>query len=68
MAKRGPSGTLMTRSRAIGPEQKALYHNDLGAGRGKVLREFVGLTAEDAAAVVDKVETFLQARLDDQFR
>ena len=68
MAKRPSGGTLMTRSRGVGPEQKAIYHNELGAGRSRVVREFLGLTPSDEADVVAKVETWITQKLDTQFR
>ncbi len=56
MAKRrGP--TLIQSSRRIAPEQKALYHQVLGAGKSHVKREFLGLSETDEqkiAAVIDK--------------
>jgi phage gpG-like protein len=48
MAKtRGPRKTLIQRSREKGAAEKALYHQVEGAGKSKVKRPFLGLTAED---------------------
>lgn len=59
------TGTLMTRSRAISPEQKALFHNSLGAGRGKVIREFLGLTSADETFIQLTAEEILDRKLRD---
>jgi phage gpG-like protein len=55
MAKRaGP--TLIQQSRRIPAEQKALYHQVLGAGKSRVKREFLGLTDQDEKDIVDRLQ------------
>ncbi len=55
MAKRkGP--TLIQQSRRIPAEQKALYHQVLGAGKSRVKREFLGLTDQDERDIVDRID------------
>lgn len=62
MAKRkGP--TLIQSSRRIAPEQKALYHQVLGAGKSHVTREFVGLTEAEERQIATVVDQALQRRL-----
>ena len=58
--RRGGSGTLIQRSRAISPQQKAIWHNVSGAGRSKVKREFFALSAKDE----DDIERMLETRVD----
>ncbi|WP_291981918.1 hypothetical protein [Luteitalea sp.] len=56
MARRRSGPTLVQRSRRVSPQQKALYHQVTGAGRTKVRRPFLGLTAaemRDIATVLD---------------
>ncbi len=61
MAKRQAKQTLIQRSRAISPQQKAIYHNVSGAGRGRVKREFFDLAQEDLTAVTELLESRLLA-------
>lgn len=53
-------GTLIQRSRAVSPQQKAIYHSVTGAGQSRVKREFFDIGREDIPALVD----LLQTRLD----
>ncbi len=61
MAKtaRRSTQTLIQKSRGISPQQKAIYHNLVGAGRSRVKREFFDMGAEDVTAVTE----FLSSRL-----
>jgi phage gpG-like protein len=63
MAKRRKGPTLIQQSRRTSPEEKALYHQTLGAGAGRVLRPFLGLTAEDERDIVATVEKAIDRRL-----
>lgn len=50
MAKRrGP--TLIQRSRAISPQQKAIYHAVAGAGKARTIRDFFDLGPGDAESI-----------------
>ena len=63
MAKRGLARTPQTfvqQSRAIPPEQKALFHDQLGAGRSRVKRPFFDLTDSQQ----DLMRAYLQQKLD----
>jgi phage gpG-like protein len=56
MAKRGRGPTLIQQSRRKSAEEKALYHNVLGAGQSRVKREFLGLTEQDERDIVDRLQ------------
>lgn len=58
---RGP--TLIQASRRVSPSEKAAYHQESGAGRRHVKRQFFGLSASDETAIVDLVEHDLAKRL-----
>lgn len=64
MAKRrGPGLTLIQRSRQKGDEEKALYHQVVGAGRRRTLRKFLGLTEADQAAIEKRLRQGIQQNL-----
>lgn len=50
---KGP--TMIQRSRAMGAEEKAVFHNLTGAGRSHVLRPFMDLTEEDQNVLTTQV-------------
>lgn len=52
--------TAIQRSRNVAPEEKAAFHQITGAGRAHVLRPFLGLTPDDEAAIVQRVDVYLQ--------
>jgi len=58
MAKRraAASQTFIQRSRAVAPEAKALYHDELGAGRSRIKRPFFQLTAREEAALAQEMD------------
>lgn len=56
-------GTFIQRSRTESSEQKAIYHQVTGAGRSGVLREFFGLTDEEAQSAKTKLESVLSERI-----
>ncbi len=56
---RGKGLTLIQRSRAVGAEDKARYHDVLGAGKSRTLRKFLGLTPEETAMVRERVARYL---------
>lgn len=62
MAKRRRGPTLIQASRRIAPEQKALYHQVLGAGKSHVRREFVGLTDTEERQIADALDRALTRR------
>jgi len=57
------AGTFISQSRGVSAEQKAMYHNILGAGRKGVLRKFFDLNTSDQTALRDGLEKLLSARL-----
>lgn len=63
MAKRRTGPTFIQRSRQVAPELKALYHDELGAGRSKVTRPFFQLDRNDEQALVEEISKRLNARL-----
>ncbi len=65
MARRAPGGrgTFIQQSRAVSPEQKALYHHALGAGKSRVKREFFDVSDAELSAIIGQVEAFVGRRL-----
>lgn len=59
--RRGP--TFIQRSRAVAPEQKALYHQELGAGKARVKREFFDISAVELDAIAARLDTLLARNL-----
>lgn len=59
--RRGP--TLIQRSRAVAPGQKALYHQVFGAGKSRVLRQFFDLNDDDARVIGDEMRRRITERL-----
>lgn len=57
------SSSLIQRSRALSPQQKAMFHNVAGAGRSRVKREFFDVSDQDATDLVAFLETRLDANL-----
>lgn len=69
MATRKPTtnrGTFIQQSRDVPPGRKALYHDEVGAGRSRVLRPFFQLTASDEEWLVREIEARLDRRLSAQ--
>lgn len=59
--RRGP--TLVQRSRAIPPGQKAVFHQVTGAGKSRVTRKFFDLNDEDLTVLAAEYERRLGQRL-----
>jgi phage gpG-like protein len=66
MAKRRSGPTLIQQSRRISAEQKALYHQVLGAGKSRVTREFLGLTDQDEKDIADRVQKAIDRAISNQ--
>lgn len=67
MAKTSASrGTFIQQSRQESPEQKAIYHQVTGAGKGRVKREFFDLSATDEHVLADKLDALIGKRLSSQ--
>jgi phage gpG-like protein len=64
MAKRSNRPTMIQDSRRKSPEEKALYHQELGAGKSHVKRPFLGLTTEDEEAIVTRLSQGFDKRID----
>lgn len=64
MAKRQRSGpTFIQASRAVSSEQKAYYHNIVGAGPRGVIRKFLDVNDADREAFAQGLEKLIAARL-----
>lgn len=55
---------MIQRSRAISPQQKAIYHAVSGAGKSKVIRDFFDLGPNDPEAI----RRLLQGRLTERMQ
>lgn len=64
--RKGP--TLIQQSRRVPDEQKALYHQVLGAGRGRVKRPFLGLTESEVQQIRQNVADGIQKSIKDSAR
>lgn len=47
--------TLIQRSRSKRPSEKAYWHNEAGAGKSRIVREFFGLTSGDEQAIENEL-------------
>lgn len=56
---RGKGLTLIQRSRALGAEDKARFHDVLGAGASRTVRKFLGLTPQETETIRDRVRRHL---------
>jgi hypothetical protein len=64
MAKRRRgSPTLIQQSRGVSSEEKAMFHNVLGAGRRGTIRAFFDASPEDGVVLMKKLEQQVAARL-----
>src|SRR5262245_46911076 len=55
--------TFIQRSREQSSEQKAIWHNETGAGRSHVLRKFFGLTQDEQTKVQGLLGAAIEQRL-----
>ena len=55
--------TLVQRSRSVPPAEKAAFHQETGAGKSKVKRQFFGLSAADEAAILERVHRGIEQML-----
>lgn len=55
--------TMIARSRAVPPSEKAAYHNLTGAGKSRVKRVFFEASAEDEQELARIVDRVLRQRL-----
>lgn len=69
MAKRAKASrargrkTLIQSSREKSSEEKAMYHQVLGAGSSKVIREFLSITNEDVRGINRLIATHIEGQL-----
>jgi hypothetical protein len=56
-------GTFIHQSRTVPSEQKAIYHNVTGAGRSRVIRQFLGLTDQNQIDLRDGLEKLIAQRI-----
>lgn len=56
-------GTFIQRSRAVGANDKALYHDQLGAGKSRVKRPFFGLSPAEEKQISDRVDKHIAAQV-----
>lgn len=59
--KHGP--TLIQQSRAVSPQQKAVYHAEVGAGRARVVRDFFNVGPGDKEAISRMLQARITTRL-----
>lgn len=64
MAKRRKGPTLIQRSRAISPQDKAVFHVVAGAGKARVRRDFFDLGPGDE----DAITRLLQGRVTERMK
>lgn len=57
MAKRRAGPTLVQQSRRVSPSVKARIHQVEGAGKSRVLRPFLGLTADEIRSISTRLDT-----------
>lgn len=55
--------TFVQRSRGESPQQKAIYHAEVGAGKARVRRDFFQLGAADKDAVTRLLQSRITTRL-----
>lgn len=60
MAKRQ---TMIQRSRAVSPQEKATYHAVVGAGKARTVRDFFNLGAGDQEAITRLLQARITTRL-----
>jgi len=60
---RATGKTFIQRSRSVGAEDKARWHDRDGAGKSRIKRPFMGLTDAETAKVQDRVEKYLAERV-----
>jgi hypothetical protein len=64
MAKRRRRGpTFIARSRSVSAEQKAMFHNILGAGPKGIIRRFFDLNTSDKDALRAGLEKLVAVRV-----
>ena len=56
---KGRGLTMIQRSRALGAEDKARFHDQLGAGKSRTIRSFLGLTDTEADTIRARVARYL---------
>lgn len=61
--RRADAPTFIQRSRAVSSEQKAIYHQVLGAGPRHVVRPFFTLGETEQDEIGQALEGLIQARL-----
>lgn len=64
-SRRGRRGgrSLIQRSRALTPAEKALFHTEAGAGKSRIKREFFTLDASDEKALTEELGRRLTTNL-----
>lgn len=62
--RRSAGPTFIQRSRSESSEQKAIWHNESGAGKSRVRRQFFELGTDDQVAVKEGLERLLQDRIE----
>jgi hypothetical protein len=55
--------TLIQQSRAVSPQQKAIYHAVVGAGKSRVKRDFFALGPGDAEAITRLLQGRITTRM-----
>jgi hypothetical protein len=61
--RKRPKQTFIQRSRALGAEEKALYHQVAGAGKSHVRRRFFEMSESDMDLICQRVEQGIEQGL-----
>ena len=56
---KGKGLTMIQRSRGLGAEDKARFHDQLGAGKARTVRSFLGLTDDETRTIRERVARYL---------
>jgi hypothetical protein len=56
--------TFIQRSRSVGAADKAFYHQEAGAGKSRVLRQFFDLSESEVDQLQDRVDRYLGKALE----
>jgi hypothetical protein len=63
VAKKAAGPTFIQRSRSVSPEQKAVFHQDAGAGPKHILRPFLGLTEAEEDEIGQRLEPLIDRKV-----
>lgn len=64
MGGKASGHTFIQRSRSVGAADKAFYHQEAGAGKSRVKRQFFDLSERDIDTIQDRVDRYLGTALE----